>query len=154
MKNLNLKFQRKVEKTETPVNTGIFGRLRSRNGGTPNYSESATTPEKKTPEKLKPIKYKGKIEYYTQSQDIAFASDQLLEWVNKQTDKEKIPIAFDMEWPFSFKTGPGKSALIQVCADVNLCYLFHISELKKLPLVLIQLLSHPKVVLHGVNIKK
>lgn len=152
-------MQRKIEKAvnaeTTPVNTNsISGRLRSRNKGTLSYNESANSPEEKTPEKLPFIKYKGKIEYYTQSQDIAFACDQLLEWVNKQTDKSKIPIAFDMEWPFSFKTGPGKSALIQVCADIQLCYLFHISELKKLPTALIQLISHSKVVLHGVNIKK
>lgn len=148
-----------MDNTETPpVNpNSISDRLRSRNrggGGTPNYNESTNSPEEKPDKKLPFIKYKGKIEYYTQSQDIAFASDQLLQWVNKQTDKEKIPIAFDMEWPFSFKTGPGKSALIQVCADIKLCYLFHISELKKLPAALIQLISHPKVILHGVNIKK
>lgn len=133
----------------------MLGRLRSRNRGTPSYNEStANSPDQKTPEKLPFINYKGKIEYYTLSQDIAFASDQLLQWVDKQTDKDKVPIAFDMEWPFSYKTGAGKSALIQVCADINLCYLFHIYELKRLPAALIKLISHPKVVLNGVNIKK
>lgn len=65
-----------------------------------------------------------------------------------------IPLAFDMEWPFSFKTGPGKSALIQVCYDINICYLFQISELSRLPRPLTILLKHPKVRCHGVNIKK
>lgn len=65
-----------------------------------------------------------------------------------------IPLAFDMEWPFSFKTGPGKSALIQVCYDINICYLFQISELSRLPGPLTILLKHPKVRCHGVNIKK
>lgn len=65
-----------------------------------------------------------------------------------------IPLAFDVEWPFSFKTGPGKAALIQLCYDINLCYLFQISEMSRLPRPLLILLGHPKVRCHGVNIKK
>lgn len=65
-----------------------------------------------------------------------------------------IPIAFDMEWPFTFQTGPGRTAVIQLCADIDLCYVFHIAELKKLPTALVQLLTHDKVLLHGVNVKK
>lgn len=65
-----------------------------------------------------------------------------------------IPIAFDMEWPFTFQTGPGKTAVIQLCANVDVCYVFHIAELKKLPAALVQLLTHDKVCLNGVNIKK
>lgn len=74
-------------------------------------------------------------------------------WVNEQPE-EIIPIAFDMEWPFSFKTGPGKSALIQICAITDVCYLYHLTNIKKLPAVLLELLCHKKVKLHGVNIKK
>lgn len=66
----------------------------------------------------------------------------------------KVPIAFDMEWPFSYKFGSGKSAVIQLCADVNVCYVFQISNLKRLPAALMCLLYHKKVCLHGVNIKK
>lgn len=44
--------------------------------------------------------------------------------------------------------------VIQLCADINFCYVFHISQLSKLPAALVQLLEHPKVRLHGVNIKK
>lgn len=65
-----------------------------------------------------------------------------------------IPIAFDMEWPFTFQTGPGKTAVIQLCADVDLCIVLHIAALKKLPAALVQLLTHDKVCLHGVNVKK
>lgn len=65
-----------------------------------------------------------------------------------------IPIAFDMEWPFTFQTGPGKTAVIQLCADIDLCYVLHVAELKKLPTTLVQLLTHDKVLLHGVNVKK
>lgn len=65
-----------------------------------------------------------------------------------------IPIAFDMEWPFSFQTGPGRTAVIQLCADVSICYVFHVHHLKRLPVALVNLLRHDKVILHGVNIKK
>lgn len=75
-------------------------------------------------------------------------------WVNAQQTNEMIPIAFDMEWPFTFQTGPGKTAVIQLCANVDLCYVLHIANLKKLPAALVQLLLHDKVCLHGVNIKK
>lgn len=76
------------------------------------------------------------------------------EWVNKQETDEVVPIGFDMEWPFTFVTGPGRTAVIQLCADVGVCYVFHVFNLKKLPTVLIALLTHDKVCLHGVNIKK
>lgn len=66
---------------------------------------------------------------------------------------EIIPLSFDMEWPFNFQTGPGKSALIQICAKIDLCYLFHISQIKSLPASLVKLLTHDKVKLHGVNVK-
>ena len=59
-----------------------------------------------------------------------------------------------MEWPFTFQTGSGKTAVIQLCADINTCYVFHVYEFKKIPAVLVALLKHDKVILHGVNIKK
>lgn len=131
---------------------------------------------KPAPKKPKPfIDFKGKVEYATAMMDIASMSDDLLyvfflvrriltmvgnnssylyrTWVNKQEDAE-IPIAFDMEWPFSFQTGSGKTAVIQLCADVEVCYVFHVFDLKRLPVALVSLLNHEKVILHGVNIKK
>lgn len=74
--------------------------------------------------------------------------------MEKQIDVVDIPIAFDMEWPFSFQTGPGRSAVIQLCADLNVCYVLHISQLDELPKSLLDVIYHPKVVLHGVCIKK
>lgn len=59
-----------------------------------------------------------------------------------------------MEWPFSFATGPGRTAVIQLCANVEICYVFHVYNLKRLPTALSVLLTHSKVCLHGVNIKK
>lgn len=75
------------------------------------------------------------------------------EWVENNPNKV-IPVAFDMEWPFSFKTGSGKAALIQICKDINECHLFQISCLTSIPKPLVTFLSHERVCLHGVNIKK
>lgn len=75
-------------------------------------------------------------------------------WVQKHESNEMIPIAFDMEWPFTFQTGPGKTAVLQLCSNIDVCYVLHIANLKKLPAALVQLLTHDKVCLHGVNIKK
>lgn len=77
----------------------------------------------------------------------------LRQWVDKQTHLDVVPMAFDMEWPFTFQTGPGKSAVIQICVDEKCCYVFQLTKLKKLPTALMALLKHPKVRLHGVNIK-
>ena len=70
------------------------------------------------------------------------------------SDEKIVPIGFDLEWPFSFQTGSGKTALAQICLSEELCYLFHIYDMNKLPSSFIMLLSHPKVKLVGVNIKK
>lgn len=70
------------------------------------------------------------------------------------SEKEIVPIGFDLEWPFSFQTGSGKTALAQICLEDNVCYLLHIYSLQKLPAAFVELLSHPKVRLVGVAIKK
>lgn len=72
----------------------------------------------------------------------------------EKTEDQLVPLGFDIEWPFSFQTGSGKTALLQICPSSDICYLFHVYSLKKLPLALIVLLKHPKVKLVGVNIKK
>uniref|UniRef100_A0A0K8TYM3 Werner Syndrome-like exonuclease n=1 Tax=Bactrocera latifrons TaxID=174628 RepID=A0A0K8TYM3_BACLA len=104
--------------------------------------------------KLPFIKYKGTIKYHTEGHEIAEASDLIFQWVEKQVHTELVPMAFDMEWPFSFQTGPGKSAVIQICVEEHCCYIFQLTNLKRLPAALVALLKHPKVRLHGVNIKK
>lgn len=63
-------------------------------------------------------------------------------------------MGFDMEWPFSYKTGSGKTALIQINPNLDECYLFHVYNLRKLPASLSKLLEHPKCRWTGVNIKK
>ncbi|XP_062538598.1 3'-5' exonuclease [Armigeres subalbatus] len=101
------------------------------------------------------IEYKGEIRYYTDMRDMAFACDQLFQWVESTSANEHpvVPIAFDLEWPFSFQTGPGRTALMQLCVQTDVCHLFQLSCLKKLPAAMLQLLNHPRVQLHGVNVK-
>lgn len=71
-----------------------------------------------------------------------------------RSEKSVVPLGFDLEWPFSFQTGSGKTALVQICLDVDVCYLLHIYSLNKLPAAFVELLCHPKVKLVGINIKK
>lgn len=72
---------------------------------------------------------------------------------NKCTEDEFV-VGFDMEWPFNFHTGAGKTALIQISPSLDICYLLHLPEIEKLPKGLPEFLHHPKVKLTGVNIKK
>ncbi|KAK0168200.1 hypothetical protein PV327_002025 [Microctonus hyperodae] len=101
---------------------------------------------------LPEIKFAGKTYYVTDFEGCALICDQVIERIEKFTNSI-VPIGFDLEWPFSFQTGPGKTALAQICVSENTCHLFHIYNLKKLPASLIQLLSHSRVKLVGVNIK-
>ncbi|OAD55802.1 Werner Syndrome-like exonuclease [Eufriesea mexicana] len=78
--------------------------------------------------------------------------DNIIQEIEKY-DCDVVPIGFDLEWPFNFQTGSGKTALAQICFNETNCYLFHIYSFKKLPAAFVILLSHSKVKLVGVNIK-
>ncbi|KAL0115559.1 hypothetical protein PUN28_010820 [Cardiocondyla obscurior] len=101
---------------------------------------------------LPPIVFKGRIQYTNDFFNCAQICDDLIQKV-KHSEKEIIPIGFDLEWPFSFQTGSGKTALAQICLEDNVCYLLYIYSLKKLPASFVELLCHPKVRLVGVNVK-
>nr|CAH7725820.1 unnamed protein product [Callosobruchus chinensis] len=97
------------------------------------------------------LKYPGKVIYHTEMVDVAFCSDKLLTKANESADL--MIIGFDLEWPFSFQTGPGKVAVIQISPDLTDCYVFHVSNMKNLPKALSEFLAHDKVRLTGNNIK-
>lgn len=99
------------------------------------------------------VSYDGKIKYLSDFYEIAEACEDLLKKINELEGEDPVPVSFDMEWTFSFKSGPEKTSLIQVCIDLDECYLFHLPQLKKLPASLVAFLNHPRSVLHGVNIK-
>lgn len=67
---------------------------------------------------------------------------------------ELFVVGFDMEWPFNFVDGPGKTAVIQISSSFTECIILHVSALKTIPKSLTEFLKHPKVRLAGVNIKK
>lgn len=84
---------------------------------------------------------------------IAKWCDQISKEVNESKDAE-VPIAFDMEWPFNYKTGPEKVSLIQMCKDLNTCFLFQVGAIQRLPEAFLKLIENPKIVFHGVKVKK
>ncbi|XP_076756249.1 WRN RecQ like helicase isoform X2 [Xylocopa sonorina] len=101
---------------------------------------------------LPPIKFGGYINYVSDFNACAMICDDIIKEV-ENSNRKVIPIGFDLEWPFSFQTGSGKTALAQICFNNNVCHLLHIHSLKKLPAAFVILLNHPKVRLVGVNIK-
>ena len=68
-------------------------------------------------------------------------------------DSEHVPVSFDLEWTFNYQSGPQPTSLLQVCLNLNQCYIVQMSELKKIPASLSVFLNHKKTILHGVNIK-
>lgn len=71
-----------------------------------------------------------------------------------ESAKNELIVGFDLEWPFSFVNGPGKTAVIQISPSLDDCYILHVNCLKKLPVALTEFLNHSKVRLTGINIKK
>lgn len=114
-------------------------------------SKAETSVPKFNIEDLPMVSYDGKIKYLTDFYGIAETCEELVKKI-EQVEGD-VAVAFDMEWTFNFQTGPEKTSLIQVCIDLDECFLFHLPQLKKLPASLYAFLNHPRVVLHGVNIK-
>lgn len=100
------------------------------------------------------VTFTGKVHYLYNYWDIAEAFENLTMKVEATEGKDQVPVAFDMEWPYDKKTDiSGKTALIQVCMNLDECFLFHLPLLRKLPATMCIFLKHPRVLLHGVNIK-
>ncbi|XP_011641577.1 Werner Syndrome-like exonuclease isoform X2 [Pogonomyrmex barbatus] len=101
---------------------------------------------------LPSIIFNGRIQYVDDFFKCAQICDDLIQAV-KHNQKEFVPVGFDLEWPFNFQTGSGKTALVQICLEDSVCYLLYIYSLKKLPAAFVELLCHSKVKLVGVNVK-
>lgn len=114
--------------------------------------EKSKTEREPDEETLPSIVFKKRIQYTNDFFDCAQICDNLIQEVTRNQE-QFVPLGFDLEWPFSFQTGSGKTALAQICLDESVCYLLYLHSLKKLPAAFVQLLSHPKVKLVGVNIK-
>ncbi|EFA11337.1 3'-5' exonuclease [Tribolium castaneum] len=130
------------------------GRMRLRSSVPQEEREAEKLKKQKEEEEFRnrpPIQFKGKKIYIRDFIECALACDNLIKLADEAADV--LVLGFDVEWPFSFQTGPGKAALIQISPDLDTCYLIQISDLKKLPKGLSVLLAHPKVRITGVNIK-
>lgn len=98
------------------------------------------------------VKYDGKIKYLREFYDVAETFDSLLTQIQKSDSA--VPVSFDLEWTFDYKTGPHPTAVLQVCCDLDQCYIVQMSDLsKKIPVSFSAFLNHPNSILHGVNIK-
>uniref|UniRef100_A0A1B6H293 3'-5' exonuclease n=1 Tax=Cuerna arida TaxID=1464854 RepID=A0A1B6H293_9HEMI len=129
----------------------------------PKWMERRTAARKKINETLdladtqigdeKPfLSFEGKVKYFDTMGDWGFVCEALL----KQLESlEELIIGFDLEWPVNYKLGQrqGRTALIQLCFSKEMCHLLHVFEWQKLPKVFVDIISHPKVKLIGVNIR-
>ncbi|XP_041033594.1 Werner syndrome ATP-dependent helicase homolog isoform X2 [Carcharodon carcharias] len=94
------------------------------------------------------LDFPGSIIFSYEANDCSFLSEDLRSSVPKES-----AIGFDMEWPPTYIKGKvGKVALIQLCASVNKCYLFHISSMSGFPSGLKRLLEDEAVKKVGVGI--
>ncbi|KYM83712.1 Werner Syndrome-like exonuclease [Atta colombica] len=137
------------------VSVELAGLRRSPRNLPQHLKEKLKQPEPKREPDIKTlplIVFKGCIQYADDFFNCAQICDDLIQEV-KRSKKEIVPIGFDLEWPFNFQTGSGKTALMQICLEDSVCYLLYVYSLKKLPAAFVELLCHSKVKLVGVNIK-
>ncbi|XP_058795255.1 3'-5' exonuclease [Phymastichus coffea] len=137
---------------KSPVEQSQGNRRSARNFQTNEKSEKEISKKEPEIDDLPPIVFQGQINYVHNFYDCARICDVLLTEVESNNDSI-VPVGFDLEWPFSFQTGSGKTALAQICLSEKICHLLYLYKIKKLPASFIALLSHPKVKLVGVNIK-
>lgn len=112
---------------------------------------------------LKPVEFNGKIHYLKEHDEIENKIKELLMTINAQADNLKteekeerfVPVAFDMEWPFEPVTNESfKTAVIQICLNIEEVFILQVSKLKRIPDALIAFLHNKHVKLHGLNIRK
>lgn len=130
-----------LESADRRLSKSNLNQSNSSNGDEEEYSRFANLPL---------VKYEGKIHYYKDFYEVAEGFDLLLK---KLTD-EAVPVSFDLEWTFDYKSGPKPVAVMQICMDLDNCYVIQMSTLNnKIPASLTKFLYHPATILHGVNIK-
>uniref|UniRef100_A0A673X8F4 DNA 3'-5' helicase n=1 Tax=Salmo trutta TaxID=8032 RepID=A0A673X8F4_SALTR len=71
------------------------------------------------------LEFTGTVIFSKEKNDCSFLSDDL---------SPGSAVGFDIEWPPSFTKGQKKKvALVQLCASVEKCYLFHLSSMSRFP---------------------
>jgi 3'-5' exonuclease len=98
------------------------------------------------------VKYDGNIHYLQNFFEVTEKIDELIKLVEAKKETS-VPVAFDLEWPFTYENGEKEVAVMQICIDLEDCYVIQISDLKKIPATLIKFLYHPKIFFHGLFVK-
>ncbi|CAH9120883.1 unnamed protein product [Cuscuta epithymum] len=78
---------------------------------------------------LRTLAYGGRVIYSRTACEVERSAEKILRLVEERRSKEEaVALGFDMEWKPSFKKGvsPGKAAVMQICGDMDNCYVFHI----------------------------
>ncbi|KAL3507283.1 hypothetical protein ACH5RR_032665 [Cinchona calisaya] len=73
--------------------------------------------------------FRGRIVYSRSFDEVEKSAKELLSFVEAKKRKGgQAILGFDIEWRPTFRRGvpPGKAAVMQICGDNNLCYVFHI----------------------------
>lgn len=75
------------------------------------------------------LEFTGTVIFSQEKNDCSFLSDEL-----RSSLSPGSAVGFDIEWPPSFTKGQKKKvALVQLCASVEKCYLFHLSSMSRFP---------------------
>ncbi|XP_036832660.1 Werner syndrome ATP-dependent helicase homolog isoform X2 [Oncorhynchus mykiss] len=75
------------------------------------------------------LEFTGTVIFSQEKNDCSFLSDEL-----RSSLSPGSAVGFDIEWPPSFTKGQKKKvALVQLCASVEKCYLFHLSPMSRFP---------------------
>uniref|UniRef100_A0A673X854 DNA 3'-5' helicase n=1 Tax=Salmo trutta TaxID=8032 RepID=A0A673X854_SALTR len=73
------------------------------------------------------LEFTGTVIFSKEKNDCSFLSDE-------SSLSPGSAVGFDIEWPPSFTKGQKKKvALVQLCASVEKCYLFHLSSMSRFP---------------------
>ncbi|XP_071940765.1 3'-5' exonuclease-like isoform X3 [Coffea arabica] len=100
------------------------------------------------------IAFKGRIVYSRSFDEVEKSAEELLSFVElKRRKGGQAILGFDIEWRPTFRRGvtPGKTAVMQICGDNNVCYVMHVIH-SGIPQNLKSLLENPTSVKVGVCI--
>ncbi|XP_019175319.1 PREDICTED: Werner Syndrome-like exonuclease isoform X2 [Ipomoea nil] len=79
--------------------------------------------------RLPKLAFRGRVIYSRTKDEVEKSAAELLHVIEEKTrQEESVALGFDTEWKPSFVKGvsPGKAAVIQICGDMDNCYVFHI----------------------------
>nr|GME07956.1 Werner Syndrome-like exonuclease isoform X1 [Ipomoea batatas]GME12244.1 Werner Syndrome-like exonuclease isoform X1 [Ipomoea batatas] len=100
------------------------------------------------------LAFRGRVVYSRTAVEAEKSAAELLNFIETRKRAEGVvALGFDIEWKPTFKRGvaPGKAAVMQICGEMNRCYVFHIFH-SGIPQNLQTLLGNSATVKVGVNI--